>query len=55
MDHIRSLFLEGPAGKLEALLNQGAESATHAALVCHPHPLFGGTLHNKVVFHTMRR
>ena len=43
---IRSLFLEGPAGRLEALLNAGAENATHAAVVCHPHPLFGGTLHN---------
>jgi hypothetical protein len=51
---IRSLFLDGPAGRLEALLNAGAEHATHAALVCHPHPLFGGTLHNKVVFHTMK-
>jgi alpha/beta superfamily hydrolase len=51
---IRSLFLDGPAGKLEALLNTGAEQATHAALVCHPHPLYGGTLHNKVVFHTMK-
>jgi alpha/beta superfamily hydrolase len=51
---IRSLFLEGPAGRLEALLNAGAENASHAALVCHPHPLFGGTLHNKVVFHTMK-
>jgi len=51
---IRSLFLEGPAGRLEALLNAGAERATHAAVVCHPHPLFGGTLHNKVVFHTMK-
>ena len=51
---IKSLFLEGPAGRLEALLNAGAESATHAAVVCHPHPLFGGTLHNKVVFHTMK-
>ena len=50
----RSLFLDGPAGRLEALLNAGAETATHAALVCHPHPLFGGTLHNKVVFHTMK-
>jgi len=39
---------------MEALLNAGAENATHAALVCHPHPLFGGTLHNKVVFHTMK-
>jgi alpha/beta superfamily hydrolase len=51
---IKSLFLDGPAGRLEALLNAGAENATHAALVCHPHPLFGGTLHNKVVFHTMK-
>jgi uncharacterized protein len=51
---IRSLFLDGPAGRLEALLNAGTENATHAALVCHPHPLFGGTLHNKVVFHTMK-
>lgn len=51
---IRSLFLDGPVGRLEALLNGGAETATHAAVVCHPHPLFGGTLHNKVVFHTMK-
>jgi len=51
---IRSLFIDGPAGRLEALLNAGAANATHAALVCHPHPSFGGTLHNKVVFHTMK-
>ena len=51
---IRSFFLNGPAGQLEALLNTGTDNATHAALVCHPHPLFGGTLHNKVVFHTMK-
>src|SRR5690242_4910996 len=51
---IRSLFLNGPAGRLEALLNAGTSTATHAAVVCHPHPLYGGTLHNKVVFHTMK-
>lgn len=51
---IRSLFLEGPSGKLEALLNSGAPDASHAALVCHPHPVFGGTMHNKVVFHAMK-
>jgi uncharacterized protein len=51
---MRSLFLDGPVGRLEALLNAGSENATHAAVVCHPHPLFGGTLHNKVVFHTMK-
>ena len=51
---IRSLFLTGPAGRLEALLNAGSPDATHTAVVCHPHPLFGGTLHNKVVFHAMK-
>jgi len=51
---IRSFFLDGPAGRLEALLNGGVGNATHAAVVCHPHPMFGGTLHNKVVFHTMK-
>ena len=53
-DSIRSLFLAGRAGRLEALLNAGRANPTHAAVVCHPHPLFGGTLHNKVVFHTMK-
>ena len=43
-----------PAGRLEALLNAGAPDAAYAALVCHPHPLYGGTLHNKVVFHAMK-
>jgi len=51
---IKSFFLNGPAGRLEALLNAGQASATHAALVCHPHPLYGGTVHNKVVYHAMK-
>lgn len=51
---MRSFFLNGPAGRLEALLNSGSATATHAALVCHPHPVYGGTLHNKVVFHAMK-
>ncbi len=51
---IRSLHLGGPVGRLEALLNAGAPDAAYAALVCHPHPLYGGTLHNKVVFHAMK-
>jgi alpha/beta superfamily hydrolase len=47
----RSFFLEGPAGRLEALLWTTPAAESHfAALVCHPHPLFGGTMHNKVVF-----
>jgi uncharacterized protein len=51
---LKSFFLEGPAGRLEALLNTGVPDATHAGLVCHPHPLYGGTMHNKVVFHAMK-
>jgi uncharacterized protein len=46
--------LRGPAGRLEALLNAGAPDAPYAVLVCHPHPLGGGTMHNKVVYHTMK-
>jgi alpha/beta superfamily hydrolase len=46
--------LQGPAGRLEALLNTGAEDAPYAAIVTHPHPLFGGTMHNKVVYHAMK-
>jgi uncharacterized protein len=51
---IQSLHLAGPAGRLEALLNAGAENPKYAAVVAHPHPLFGGTMHNKVVFHAMK-
>jgi len=46
--------LRGPAGRLEALLNAGQPDAPYAALVCHPHPLGGGTMHNKVVYHTAK-
>ena len=46
--------LRGPAGRIEALLNMGRAEAAYAALVCHPHPLFGGTMHNKVVYHAMK-
>jgi len=48
----KSLFLDGPTGQLEAILwtpTDGAEPPL-AAVVCHPHPLFGGTMHNKVVY-----
>jgi alpha/beta superfamily hydrolase len=47
----RNLFLTGPAGRLEAILwSPSAGTTPMAAVVCHPHPLFGGTMHNKVVY-----
>ena len=51
---IRSVTVKGPAGGLEAVLNLGAPDAPFAALVCHPHPVLGGNLHNKVVYHAMK-
>lgn len=51
---LRSVDLRGPEGRLEAVLNEGAPDAPFAALVCHPHPLGGGTMHNKVVYHAMK-
>ena len=44
------LLLAGPAGTLEAAYEVPAGfDGQHVALVCHPHPLFGGTMDNKVV------
>jgi len=52
---IESLFLSGPAGRLEALLEEPEDaSPLEAALVCHPHPQHGGTMHNKVVYRIAR-
>jgi alpha/beta superfamily hydrolase len=51
---IRSFDLLGPAGTLEALLNRGLDDAPFCALVCHPHPMGGGTMHNKVVYRAMK-
>ena len=52
---IESLFLNGPAGKLEALLEEPEHDApVEAALVCHPDPQGGGTMHNKVVYRLAR-
>lgn len=46
--------LRGPAGRLEALLNGGAPDPPFAALVCHPYPPAGGTMHTKVVYRVMK-
>lgn len=49
------LTIDGPAGRLEAILERPAEGApVGAAVICHPHPQYGGTMHNKVV-HTLAR
>jgi alpha/beta superfamily hydrolase len=50
-----TLRIAGPAGALEALLElPSGKPITGYAVICHPHPLHGGTMHNKVV-HTLAR
>lgn len=45
-----NLFIPSPHGQLEAILKEPRGAISGVALVLHPHPLFGGTMHNKVVF-----
>ncbi|MFQ5766610.1 MAG: alpha/beta hydrolase [Acidobacteriota bacterium] len=45
----RRVDLEGPAGRLEASLEEPRGALCGAAVIAHPHPLHGGTMHNKVV------
>lgn len=52
---IETLMIPGRAGMLEALLEEPeSENPSEVALVCHPHPLHGGTMHNKVVYRIAR-
>ncbi len=50
-----NLFIDGPVGRLEAILDRPGQGAIEGcAVVCHPHPQHGGTMHNKVA-HTLAR
>ena len=49
------LFIDGPAGRLQAIFELPAEQTPlGSVVVCHPHPQHGGTMHNKVA-HTLAR
>ena len=53
-DQVLHVNIPTPSGHLEGILKPGKEGsqANYVGLVCHPHPLYGGTMHNKVVFKT---
>ncbi len=52
---IETIFIPGPAGRLESLLEEPEDGEPiQASLVCHPHPQHGGTMHNKVVYRAAR-
>lgn len=47
---VATLFLSGPSGRLEAITTWPENNMVSAvAIICHPHPLYQGTMHNKVV------
>jgi alpha/beta superfamily hydrolase len=50
MTHPGAFTFEGPAGPLEAIHKPGSDRPERAAVLSHPHPSHGGSLHNKVVF-----
>ena len=43
------VMIDGPSGPLEASVEEGSDREAAYALICHPHPVFGGTMDNKVV------
>lgn len=49
-----NFLIDGPTGNLELLTFASKEHTKGVAVICHPHPLFQGTMHNKVV-HTLSR
>jgi alpha/beta superfamily hydrolase len=51
---VPQLDLDGPAGRLEALLEEPADPPRLAAVVCHPHPQMGGTMHTHAVYRLAR-
>lgn len=55
----QDIFISGPCGQLQAVIHQGDEAGHFAVrnalvIVCHPHPVHGGTMENKVVTTLMR-
>ena len=54
MSFVGRQTIPAPHGQLEAIYRPASEAAERVALVLHPHPLYGGTMHNKVVYQTAK-
>ncbi|MBI2822493.1 MAG: alpha/beta fold hydrolase, partial [Acidobacteria bacterium] len=54
LGRIENLLLSSPAGRLEVLWKHQPEATDRIVVLCHPHPLHGGTMHSKVVFHAAK-
>src|SRR5207249_7714488 len=51
---LEAVSFPGPAGTIEGLWKEASGPPRGSAVFAHPHPLHGGTLHNKVVYHASR-
>ncbi len=49
------LWIDGPVGRLEAIHRPSRQEVERCALLCHPHPLFGGTMMNKTLYRVAKR
>jgi alpha/beta superfamily hydrolase len=45
------IYIEGPVGKIEGMIHYNRDPKAPVAIVLHPHPLYGGTMNNKLVYH----
>jgi uncharacterized protein len=54
MSFVGRTLIPAPHGQLEAIYHPRSNEAERVALVLHPHPLYGGNMHNKVVFRTAK-
>ena len=54
MSFVGRTLIPAPHGQLEAIYRPSSDAAERVALALHPHPLYGGTMHNKVVYHTAK-
>lgn len=43
------MFIQGPAGPIEAMLEQPIDNGAAVAILCHPHPLYGGSMNDAVL------
>ncbi len=45
------VYIEGPVGKIEGMMHSAENPKAPVAIVLHPHPLYGGTMNNKITYH----
>ena len=48
----KEIFIPGPSGRIQAKYYKNKQQGTPVALVLHPHPQYGGTMNNRVVYET---